>query len=365
MFDFAKARQVRVALAALGLTAALAATQAARADAVSDILNYTGADRQKVIEEGARKEGSLMFYSALTVDQGLRAEVDAFMKKYPFMKVEYWRGTEIQIVQKTLAEQRANNVQVDIIESVGVAASMARANAILPFKSPYTDAIPARYQDSRGLSAASRLNFFGIAYNTKLVPPGTQPKTFDDLLDPKWKGKLAWLEDSISGAILFVTNLLITRGEAATDEYLKKLQAQNIVSFNGSARTLVNRVIEGEYLIAVNIFLHHPVISATEGAPAGAQAMEPVPSISGSLVIPKGVKHPYAAMLFMDFFVSKDGQEVMRDAQYFPVLDSVKPLKQLEPITPGLVGLKESYLSDQTLIDNQRKAEALYKKYFR
>ena len=61
----------------------------------------------------------------------LRAEVDAFMKKYPYMKVDYWRGTEIQIVQKTLAEQRSNNVLVDIIESVGVAASLARANAII------------------------------------------------------------------------------------------------------------------------------------------------------------------------------------------------------------------------------------------
>ena len=362
MFDFIKAGR---ALAVGFALAMICGAQAVRADATSDILDATGPDRQKMLEDGARKEGGLMFYSALTVDQGLRAEVDAFTKKYPFLKVEYWRGTEIQIIQKTLAEQRANALQVDIIESVGIAAAMARANAILPFKSPYTEAIPARYQDKTNLSAASRLNFFGIAYNTKLVPPGTQPKTFDDLLDPKWKGKMAWREDSISGAILFVTNLLISRGEAATDDYLKKLQAQNIVSFNGSARTLVNRVIEGEYLIGVNIFLHHPVISATEGAPAGAQAMEPVPSISGSLVIPKGVRHPHAAMLFMDFFVSKEGQEVMRDAQYFPALDTVKPLKQLEPITPALVGLKENYLSDQTLLDYQKKAEALYKKYFR
>ena len=364
MLGFMQAKCARRWTAALAVAGALAAG-AARADAVSDVLTYTGADRQKMLEEGARKEGGLMFYSALTVDQGLRAEVDAFMKKYPYLKVDYWRGTEIQIIQKTLAEQRANNVQVDVIESVGIAAALTRANAILPFKSPYTEAIPARYQDKTGMSAASRLNFFGIAYNTKLVPPGTQPKTFDDLLDPKWKGKMAWREDSVSGALLMVTNLIMTRGEQATDDYLKKLQAQNIVSFNGSARTLVNRVIEGEYQIGVNIFLHHPVISATEGAPAGAQAMEPVPSISGSLVIPKGLKHPHAAMLFMDFFVSKDGQEVMRDAQYFPVIDSVKPLKQLEPITPALVGLKENYISDQTLLDHQKKAEALYKKYFR
>lgn len=331
----------------------------------ADILTYKGADRQQKLEEGAKREGTLMFYSALTVDQGLRAEVNAFQKKYPFVKTEFWRGTEIQISQKVMAEQRANNLQADVIESVGVAGTLSRANAIVPFETPFAEAIPARYRDPTKLSVASRLNFFGVSYNTKLTPPGTQPKTYDDLLDPKWKGKIAWREDSVSGAVLFITNLLMTRGEPATVDYLKKLQAQNIVSFNGSARTLVNRVIEGEFLIGVNIFLHHPVISATEGAPAGAQAMEPVPSVAGTLVIPKGVKHPHAAMLFLDFFISKDGQEVMRDAQYFPVIDTVKPLKQLEPITPSLVGLKENYISDQALLDNKRKAEGLYKEYFR
>jgi iron(III) transport system substrate-binding protein len=352
-------------LAAIVILATIIFSSDTKADAISDILNSKSPDRQKILEEGARKEGTLMFYSALTVDQGLRAEINAFSKKYPFIKAEFWRGTEIQISQKVLAEQRANNVQVDIVESVGVAGTLTRANALLPFESPFADAIPERYRDKTKLSAASRLNFFGIAYNTKLVPPGTQPKTYDDLLDPKWKGKLAWREDSVSGAILFITNLLMTRGEAATDAYLKKLVAQEIVSFNGSARTLVNRVIEGEYLIGINIFLHHPVISATEGAPAGAQAMEPVPSVAGTLVIPKGLKHPHAAMLFLDFFISKEGQEVMRDAQYFPVIDSVKPLAQLEPITPSLVNLKENYISDQQLLDYNRKAEALYKEYFR
>jgi iron(III) transport system substrate-binding protein len=352
-------------LAAIVILATIIFSSDTKADAISDILNSKSPDRQKILEEGARKEGTLMFYSALTVDQGLRAEINAFSKKYPFIKAEFWRGTEIQISQKVLAEQRANNVQVDIVESVGVAGTLTRANALLPFESPFADAIPERYRDKTKLSAASRLNFFGIAYNTKLVPPGTQPKTYDDLLDPKWKGKLAWREDSVSGAILFITNLLMTRGEAATDAYLKKLVAQEIVSFNGSARTLVNRVIEGEYLIGINIFLHHPVISATEGAPAGAQAMEPVPSVAGTLVIPKGLKHPHAAMLFLDFFISKEGQEVMRDAQYFPVIDRVKPLAQLEPITPSLVNLKENYISDQQLLDYNRKAEALYKEYFR
>src|SRR3569623_284206 len=102
--------------AAALMTAAFLAAAPARADEATDILTYKGPDRAKKIEEGARKEGSLMWYTALTVNQGLRAEVDAFVKKYPFMKVDSWRGTETQIIQKTLAEQRANNHQVGVLE---------------------------------------------------------------------------------------------------------------------------------------------------------------------------------------------------------------------------------------------------------
>jgi iron(III) transport system substrate-binding protein len=336
------------------------------AHAQTDYLTNSSPDRASVLEEGARKEGStLMFYSALTVDQGLRAVVDGFTKKYPWIKTEYWRGTEAQIVQKVLAEQRANQLVVDIIESVGVAAALERAKATVAFKSPYAAAIPARYQDPANLSAASRLNFFGLAFNTKLVPPGSEPKTYDDLLDPKWKGKIAWRVESVSGAQLFIINMLLTRGEKDGEEYLKKLATQEIVTFTGSARTLVNRVMEGEYPAAINIFIHHPVISAGQGAPVGARLMEPVPSIAGTLVIPKGVKHPATAMLFMDFFLSEAGQNVMRDAEYFPVIESVKPLKSLESVTPALVGAKEHYISDKQLLEMEKKADAIYKRYFR
>lgn len=348
----------------IALAAAVGLATLARAQDTS-ILTYSGPDRQQKLEEGARKEGALMFYSALTIDQGLRAIVDGFMKKYPFVKTEFWRGTELQIVQKILAEQRAGAVTGDVIESVGIVTHMQKANAVLPFTSPHFNDIPDRYRDKTNLSAATRLNFFGLAYNTKLVPPGTQPRTYDELLDPKWKGKLAWREDAISGTALFITSMMLTRGEKAAEEYFAKLRAQNIVSFTGSGRTLVNRVIEGEYQLAVNIFMHHPVISATAGAPSAAQPMEPIPSISGSMLIPKGVKHPHAAALFADFFLSPEGQTVMRDAQYFPVTNTVKPLRELEPIMPQGAGMKEIFVSDTQLFEWQRKTDTIYKKYFR
>ena len=125
----------------IALAAAVGLATLARAQDTS-ILTYSGPDRQQKLEEGARKEGALMFYSALTIDQGLRAIVDGFMKKYPFVKTEFWRGTELQIVQKILAEQRAGAVTGDVIESVGIVTHMQKANAVLPFTSPHFNDIP-------------------------------------------------------------------------------------------------------------------------------------------------------------------------------------------------------------------------------
>ena len=90
------------------------------------------------------------------------------------------------------------------------------------------------------------------------------------------------------------------------------MRTQNIVNFGaGNPRTLVDRVIAGEYPIAIQIFAHHPLISAGKGAPVTAQLLPPVASASGTLVIPKGSRHPHAALLLMDFLLSKEGQQIL------------------------------------------------------
>ena len=354
-------RGVGLALA-VGL---IAAPSAVRAASVQEVLNYKGADRQKMLEDGAKKEGALTIYSSLTVNQALRPMVEAFRKKYPYLKTEFWRGDTRQISQKILAEQRAHAVQADVLESSGLGEIMVKAKSIEKFSSPKIDEIPEKFRDKSRLLVPSRFSFMGTAYNTKLVPPSTQPKTFEDLLDPKWKGKLAWRAHSESGDLLFVINVLITMGDQKGEEYLKKLSAQKVVNFNGSARTLVNRVVEGEYPVALNIFLHHPIISAKKGAPVAAWPMEPVPSISGSLMIPKGLKHPHAAMLFIDFYLSDTGQKVLQKAHYFPVMPNIKPRRDIQVVSPRVMNLKEDYVDPQTQFKYRQKAVDITNKYFR
>ena len=99
-----------------------------------------------------------------------------------------------------------------------------------------------------------------------------------------------------------------------------------------AARTLVDRVIAGEYPIALNIYAHHPLISAGKGAPVNAQLMNPVPSVAGVAAVIKGTRHPHAAMLLLDFILSKEGQKIMASAEYFPAHPDV-PSAELPRLT--------------------------------
>lgn len=348
----------------LGGVLLLASCLPALALSQSEIANYTGADRQKILEEGARKEGAVTFYTGMIVDQATRPLLEAFEKKYPFVKADYWRGESRAIIQKLLAEVRNGKPLADVAESSGLSEPLVQAGVVAPFTSPELAGYDAKYLDPRHLYGPTRLSYFATAYNTKLVPKAEAPKSYEDLLDAKWKGKIAWRVDSDSGSALFIANLRLAWGEDKADAYLKRFAAQKIISFDGSARTLVNRVMEGEYPLAVNIFAHHPLISARAGAPVGSILMDPVASVSGTVLLVKNAQHPYAAMLLIDFILSKDGQETLKHSDYFPSNPAVEPDDYLKPIVPGPNGFTENYLRPEALYEQSEKTQALFDKYF-
>src|SRR5207249_5155038 len=182
------------------------------------------------------------------------------------------------------------------------------------FSTSVLDAYPKMYVDPKGHLAPTRLSYFSVAYNTRQVPAGKVPKSYGDLLDAQWKGRMAWPYAN-TGRYLFMINLRLAWGEERAMEYFKKLAEQKIINFaSGSARTLVDRVIAGEFPIALNIFAHHPLISRAKGAPVDSQLMDPVPSTAGTMIIPKGVRHPHAALLLVDFILSREGQQILANA---------------------------------------------------
>jgi len=348
-----------------GLLASLICATGAQAQDLS-ILTNRSPDRERLLIEGAKKEGQVVIYSAAIVNQALRPMAEAFMKKYPFVKLTYWRADTEEIVAKLSAEVRAKNVVADLVEGTGVGELAVETGLTVPYSTPATDELPEMYRDPRGNWASSRISYFGMAYNTKLVPPDQVPKTYDDLLDPKWKGKIAWRIGTSSGTPLFITTIRLSRGEDKAQEYFAKLSEQKIINFgSGSARTLVDRVIAGEIPIALNIFAHHPLISKAKGAPVNTVLLDPVPSTAGTMIVPKGVRHPHAAMLLADFILSKEGQEIFAKAEYFPVRPDVAPLETLAPVVPKRAGVQELFIGSEKLNRYYESSQKIWEERFR
>lgn len=348
-----------VSIAILGFVRPLHAQDAAK------IAMLDGPDRQKLLEEGAKKEGTVIWYCSLTENTVLRPLAQAFEKKYPFVKLTYWRSGSTAIIQKTTAELLAKAPVVDVIEGSGTAVPLIAAKAVIPFTSPHIADYQEIYRDPRHLWAATRFSYYGLGYNTKLVSKADVPKNYDALLDPKWKGKMAWRVGDSTGAELFITAVRLAMGDDKAVPYLKKLSSQEIIPFTSSARALVNQVIAGEYPIGLNIFLHHPIYSALQGAPSASQSIEPVPSTVGTIQLSRGVRHPYAAMLLIDFVLSPDGQTVMAKRDYLPGNSKVEPSEAQKAIIPRYNGTKEAFISPEIMDSMRKRSGELLKQYFK
>jgi iron(III) transport system substrate-binding protein len=355
-----------VVIGAILLSAVAFVTSSPSTAGAQDILTNRAANREQLILDGARKEGRVVLYSAAIVNQAQRPLAQAFMKKYPFVKMSFWRGDTEEIIAKLSAEMRANNLVADLVEGTGVGELAIEAKLAQPYFTPLIEAMPERYRDARNHWTSTRVSYFSIAYNTRLVPPEQVPKTYDDLLDPRWRGKLAWRIGTSSGTPLFLTTLRLARGEAKAREYFQKLAAQKVVNFGaGSARTLVDRVIAGEFPIALNIFAHHPLISRAKGAPVNSQLMDPVASTAGTMIIPKGVRNPHAALLLADFILSKEGQQILAEADYFPVRPDVPPKDVLATVIPTRAGVPELFVSSDQLNEYTESSAKIFDDMFR
>jgi iron(III) transport system substrate-binding protein len=350
---------VAAAAAAFGSSPAPALT-------VEEILNYKGPDRQELLEQGARREGTVVIYSGMIVNQLLRPLTEAFEKKYPFIKALYWRGDSNQVMVKVYAEMRANGLEADVVEGSGLSGTVDGSKVVLPFYSPLFEALPKQDIAPDSTWVATRFRYIGLGYNTNFIAKDEAPKSYADLLDPRWKGKMAWhVGSDASGALVTISTLLAAWGEPATETYLAKLATQDIAPLSVSNRQVVDEVILGEYWIGLGISAHHPIISAGQGAPSATVLLDPIPSLSDGIQVLKGAKHPSAAMLFVDFILSAQAQRLMQGAEYFPSNPNVDPLPSLKMIVPRNAGIPELMLTTERLEELTPRSVALYKKYFR
>jgi iron(III) transport system substrate-binding protein len=280
------------------------------------------------------------------------------------VKLEYWRGDVSQMMQKILAERRADRPVGDLAEGGNVAMHLNKANMAQVFVTPESKPYGKDYVDPAGTWVTTRLGYYGTAYNTKLVKESEAPKTYDDLLDPKWKGKMAWRSGAESGNLTFIMNILLDRGEKATEDYFAKLAKNEIVNYTQSANALVDRVGQGEYPLALNAAAHHPIMAQAQGAPLDVIMMDPIAINTMPLALIKDAPHPHAAMLLIDFLISREGQEMLRDVNYFSALPGVEPIPEMRKITPQARNMRANVVPPESFVAKRDWLLEIEMKYF-
>jgi len=283
---------------------------------IDELALYNGPDRQQILEEGARKEGQLIFYTSLAVPI-VRPLMSAFEKKYPYIKIVIWRAGGEALLPKILEEYKFGKHLCDVVEGTQLLMIMlAKAGILQPYYSPQMANIQegsiTKAPGKGAFAVAFRESGIGLGYNTKQINREQLPKTYQDLLDPKWKGKVGIVAGNTGTS--WMASMLATYGE----DFVKRVAEQKFDMHMVSGRALCDMVINGEYMLSPTIFNSHVTDSKQKGAPVDWIPLEPVPVNVGQFSLPKHSSHPNAALLFMDFELSKESAEYYKTLGYDP-----------------------------------------------
>ena len=337
----------RAFLLALAATA-LAGTAAAQ----TPLSTYDGPDRLPRIVEAARKEGTLTLYTTIA-EKDLPAIIKPFETKYG-IKVIVWRAGTDKVLQRTLAEAVARRDEVDAVH-IGSPEmeALSREKVLMAVKSPtYKDLTPGSVPPHQQW-AATLLSVWVQAYNTGLIKREDLPKTYADLLNPKWKGKLGV---EAKNQDWFQTVVEIMGGGEKGLKFFNDLVATNGVSPRKGHTLLNNMVVSGEVPMALTVYNYMPEQARKKGAPIDWFVLEPAVARSNAVGVALRAKHPNAALLFHEYMLT-DAQPLLVGIDYVPTNTTVaSPLKGVKIIiTDPIRSLDEASkwekLFDDTLIN--------------
>jgi iron(III) transport system substrate-binding protein len=289
------------------------------------IAAYNGADRQAVLEAGARKEGTLTWYTTLA-GSILDSLTNGFKAKYPYLNVDVYRGDESDIITKATQEAQANKPVFDVVEVSPTASLILDSDKLLaPYSSPSAAQLPDQLKTPGGngltLSASDRVSYVGFGYNTKLIPPSAVPKTMEDLMNSELSGKLT-LAGSATG-YRWAGAVLHLMGADKGKKWLSDFAAQQKPAVQQvSGKAVYDLIAKGEVPASPTIFLDHVEQGKAAGAPTEWVPLDPVVANVGQLSFDARAPHPYAAMLYIDWLLG-DGQQVLKQEHYYPATAKV------------------------------------------
>jgi iron(III) transport system substrate-binding protein len=332
-----------LALLAAWALIASAAAQIARPIAED---SYAGADRMAKLVAGAKKEGSVAVYTSAAMDD-MGAIVAAFEKKYG-VKVRLWRGSSENIVQRAVTEARGGRFEADVMETGALAMeSMRRERLFQEIKTPALSELLGAAIPPHREWIGTRANIFAAAYNTRLIKKDELPKSYGNLVDPRWKGKLGVEAEDSDWFGGVVTALGENKGLAL----FREIVAVNGLSVRKGHTLLANLVVSGEVPFALTTYAYKAEQLRRSGAPIDWLVLSPGVARFEGIGVARRTARPHAAILFFDFMLT-DAQDILRERDFFPARTDAKSLPE---------GADLHFLDPVKALDDSAK----WSKYFR
>jgi iron(III) transport system substrate-binding protein len=303
-----------------GLLAATSAFAQGTNATLAEIAAYSGPDRIAKLIAGAKKDGAVNIYSSETVED-IGALSLAFEAKYS-VKLNLWRGSSEDILQRAVVEARGGRFDADVFETGATAMeSLHRERLLQPVDLPAAaDLAPEAIQPHHEW-IGTRYNIFVAAYNTRLIAGTDLPKSYDDLVDVKWKGKLGIEADDSDWFGTVIAEL----GEERGLKLFRDIVASNGVSVRKGHTLLANLVVSGEVPLAISTYFYKVAQLKDRGAPIDALTIAPVVARFEGAGVARRAPHPYAAVLFMEFMLT-EAQDILAKRDFFPADIRVKPM---------------------------------------
>ena len=296
------------------------------------------AGAQDPILESARKEGRFMWYTSMNIPDS-QPLLDAFMKKYPFIKAQVWRGSSEKVLNKIQTETRAGKVFFDVVAVNAFEAGFIKTNQLAQRYVPPSAKIYRKgFVDPEGYWTDIYDNYYVLGYNTRLVTEADAPRSWQDLLNAKWKGKFAMDPEDHAWYLA----LQETWGKDKAEQYGRALAGQGIQWRKG--HTLIAQLLTaGEFPLGL-VYAHRMEELRQKGAPVDwVTTTDPIPVEVHPILIAAKAQNVNAARLFVEFVTSREGQALIKEFGRIPAHPelplgwSVNP-KQLKLHGVGVIG---------------------------
>jgi iron(III) transport system substrate-binding protein len=333
------------ALVVLGPLAFGAVPAPAQAPSIAEVAAYQGPDRTQRLIAGAKKEKSITVYGS-TVAEDMRPVSDAFRKKYG-IDFQYWRASSEQLVQRAVNENRAARCAADAFATVAAELeTLHREQLLIAVKTPAAEDLAPLAFRPHGEWVATRLNIFSASYNTNLVKRDEAPKSYEELRDPRWKGRLAVEAADFD----WFGTIVMKLGEEKGLKLFRDIVKTNGVSVRRGHTLLANLVQAGEVPLALTVYSYKPEQQKRDGAPVEPLYLKPVVALGYGPALSRCAPRPHAALLFYDFMI-REGQEIMAKRDMTPTNPKIRPLPE---------GVDLTMIDPAEMLDNRKKWDELW-----